>query len=124
MRAIVALPAATRSVAQARTFVRMVLGPDEHRVDDVELLTSELVTNAIRHAESAVILRVAAGPRIRVEVHDSRPPTGVVQERLDDPPAVPSTDPGGRGLLLVNALARRFGVEAGADGGKVVWFEL
>lgn len=102
----------------------MVLAPDEHRVDDVELLTSELVTNAIRHAESAVILGVAAGARIRVEVHDRRPPTGVVQERLDDPPAVPSNDPAGGGLLLVNALAQRFGVDAGADDGKVAWCEL
>lgn len=86
-------------------------------VDVVELLTSELVTNAVRHAHSTA--RVAAellGNRVRVSVTDDGPgaPT----------PGRPSPDAeSGRGLELVDALALRWGVVP-LDVGKTVWFEV
>lgn len=124
MRATLSLPAASRSVGQARAFVRVVLGPNHERIDDAELLTSELVTNAVKHAHSEVVLTVELGDGIRIEVDDRMAPTGVVARRLEDPPEVPADEPGGRGLLLVNAIASRHGVEPGPGGGKTVWFEL
>ncbi|HEY6746927.1 MAG TPA: ATP-binding protein, partial [Mycobacteriales bacterium] len=83
------------------------------------LLTTELVSNAIRHTrdELVVSVRVAAG-RLRVGVADSshrRPQLVQVGQR----------DTSGRGLHLVDALADRWGVDPDERGlGKTVWFEL
>ncbi|GHE24677.1 hypothetical protein GCM10017778_00200 [Streptomyces vinaceus] len=85
-----------------------------------ELLITELVTNALVHTDQGaeVSARLAAD-RLRVEVRDyaSRRPR----------PYVPTADDGthGRGLMLVQALADAWGVDASVQaGGKVVWFEL
>jgi nitrite reductase/ring-hydroxylating ferredoxin subunit/uncharacterized membrane protein/anti-sigma regulatory factor (Ser/Thr protein kinase) len=81
------------------------------------LLTSELVTNAVVHAggEIGLVARCDADT-LRVEVHDgeANPPveTGSGQEAL-----------GGRGIHIVDSLARRWGTESD-EHGKVVWFEL
>jgi len=86
-------------------------------VDTVALLTSEIVTNAILHAESAPELVVRlTDARIRVEVHDASPAVPVVQE--PDP-----YDPSGRGMAIVDRLARSWGVEHVPEG-KRVWFEV
>jgi anti-sigma regulatory factor (Ser/Thr protein kinase) len=112
-------PVDPRSVAAARRLASVAL--DGHApgvVEDAVLLTSELVTNAVRHAGSTVRVVVAVDDRlVRVEVHDDSPVHPVVG------PA-PSTATGGRGMPMVDVLARRWGVTAGADGGKAVWFEL
>ncbi|MFF1558568.1 ATP-binding protein [Streptomyces sp. NPDC058279] len=85
-----------------------------------ELLITELVTNALVHTEQgAEVSACIADTRLRVEVRDyaARRPR----------PHVPSADDGthGRGLVLVQALADDWGVDALAPGaGKVVWFEL
>lgn len=90
--------------------------------DTAELLTSELVTNALQHTAGGAVLTATLSegcPRLRVEVHDS----------LARRPRFRTTETGGdyatsgRGLMLVQALADAWGVRAG-DGGKVVWFEL
>ena len=113
------LPPDYTAAARARRFVRATLESwslDEI-IADTELLTSELVTNAILHARSAarVAIEYDGGP-VRVSVCDSSsaPP------RLRDygPQAVT-----GRGLLLVDRIAKRWGVDQ-ADGGKCVWFEV
>lgn len=83
----------------------------------VELLVSELVTNAIEHAHSGGSVTVRAlRSGLRVEVADDSP-------RL--PSLVPSApdDPSGRGLLIVDRLARRWGADPMPDG-KVVWFDV
>ena len=102
----------------ARRFVRTSLTEmDASMLDAVELLTSELVTNAVIHAGSEPRLGLVLHPdRIRVEVHDTdpRPPA----QRDPDP-----ASPGGRGLMLLEQLATSWGVDA-ADEGKVVWFEV
>jgi anti-sigma regulatory factor (Ser/Thr protein kinase) len=83
-----------------------------------ELLTSELVTNALVHTDDEAILTATVGPRgLRVEVRDfvARRP------RLRVPAADDGTN--GRGLLLVQSLAAAWGVRPHAVG-KSVWFEL
>ena len=102
----------------ARRFVRTSLTDiDPSMLDAVELLTSELVTNAVIHAGSEPRLVLVLLPdRIRVEVHDADP-TLPAQREPD------AARPDGRGLLLLEQLATSWGVEA-ADEGKVVWFEV
>ncbi|MEE1756599.1 ATP-binding protein [Streptomyces sp. SP18CS02] len=83
-----------------------------------ELLTSELVTNALIHTDSgAVVTATVTGSRLRVEVRD------FVSEL--PAPYVPVADDGthGRGLILVQALADAWGVKTHGVG-KVVWFEM
>jgi CheY-like chemotaxis protein len=112
-------PAQTRSVASARAFARRALeGWQEGDLGDtVELLLSELVTNAVLHAASAPNVAIRLLPdRVHVEVTDCdttqlRPQ----QARLDAE--------SGRGLALVEALAYRWGQVALPDG-KVVWFDV
>jgi anti-sigma regulatory factor (Ser/Thr protein kinase) len=93
--------------------------------DTAELLATEIVTNALQHTGGGAVLTatLSQGParRLRVEVHDTlarRPPPrpqGAV------PPADDATS--GRGLLLVEALADTWGIQA-RGAGKTVWFEL
>lgn len=92
-----------------------------HRVDDLRLLVSEVVTNAIRHAgtgpEDRVGLRIdVRGSRVRVEVRDEG--SGFVFRRTKADPARAS----GWGLYLVAELADRWGIED--DQQTCVWFEL
>jgi DNA-binding NarL/FixJ family response regulator len=82
----------------------------------VELLTSELVTNAVRHAKSAARVAVeVVGAKVRVSVTDDGP--GVPATARPSPDAE-----SGRGLELVEGLADRWGVIE-LDVGKTVWFE-
>jgi serine phosphatase RsbU (regulator of sigma subunit) len=88
----------------------------EELTDSVELLVSEVVTNAVRYASRPVTLRLVRTDVLHCEVRDD------VSEmpRLRQAGA---TDEGGRGLYLVNRLARRWGTSV-LSTGKVVWFEL
>lgn len=82
---------------------------------DVELLTSELVTNAIRHGRTEMLVTVDVDDeRVRVEVADRNPARP--QLRVPD-------ETGGRGLRLVDELSDRWGVHGGRPG-KTVWFEI
>ncbi|MEV0125718.1 ATP-binding protein [Streptomyces sp. NPDC050703] len=86
--------------------------------DVAELLTSELVTNALVHTDDDAVVTASMGPRgLRVEVRDfvgSRP-------EAREPDTGDSTH--GRGLVLVQSLADAWGVRAHGVG-KAVWFEL
>ncbi|MEU3045578.1 SpoIIE family protein phosphatase [Streptomyces sp. NPDC006984] len=84
--------------------------------DSVELLVSEVVTNAVRYAERPVMLRLLRTDVLRCEVGDDSPQLPR-QRRARD------TDEGGRGLFLVNRMTRRWGATR-LSTGKVVWFEL
>ncbi|MEU2659067.1 SpoIIE family protein phosphatase [Streptomyces sp. NPDC007325] len=88
----------------------------EELTDSVELLISEVVTNAVRYAERPVTLRLLKTDVLRCEVGDDSP-------QLPRQRRARETDEGGRGLFLVNRLARRWGATR-LSGGKVVWFEL
>ena len=91
---------------------------DPHVLEDLRLLVTELVSNSIRHAETASIrLRVAvAGDVVRVEVTD----TG--RGFIPSPHAPVEGRAGGWGLYLVDRLADRWGVAR--DGLTRVWFEI
>ncbi|MFJ6520231.1 SpoIIE family protein phosphatase [Streptomyces filamentosus] len=88
----------------------------EELTDSAELLISEVVTNAVRYAERPVTLRLLRTDVLRCEVGDDSP-------QLPRQRRARETDEGGRGLFLVNRLARRWGATR-LSGGKVVWFEL
>jgi anti-sigma regulatory factor (Ser/Thr protein kinase) len=123
------LPPTTASVPVARRFVRARLGAAAGAadgcadasvdVDTAALLVSEVVTNAILHARSTVTLTVdVADDVVRITVRDGSP----VQPRVH---AFAPTSATGRGLLLLDRLAKRWGVETDpVTGGKVVWFEV
>lgn len=87
--------------------------------DTAELLTSELVTNAITHGSGMVTLAIRReGPSLAVAVSDDAPGVPVVlPEQL--------LAPGGRGLRMVELLASAWGVKRREDGpGKIVWFRV
>jgi len=112
------LAAADVSPARARSIIRKALSmwdsDDEIRL--TELLTSELVTNAVRHAATEIMLRVEVDTRtVRVEVSD----TGAEMPVVADAP-----DIGGYGLRIVDQLAARWGVDPIPNDGKTVWFEV
>ncbi len=105
--------------AQARELVEQLLERTGHPelVATAVLLTSELVTNAVRHAHGEVSVRARCDDHVlRVEVGDSGSGMPRILEVVDD--AI-----GGRGMHLVEALATRWSTRS-VDGGKVVWFEL
>lgn len=109
------------SVGAARRFVRDVLMsrrvPDRV-VDTVELLTSEVVTNAIVHARS--------GPQLAVQV-DEAVVRVAVRDRSKAMPVRrlgPVDDVSGRGVVIVEELASAWGVERERGGSKRVWFEV
>jgi anti-sigma regulatory factor (Ser/Thr protein kinase) len=113
-----AFTAEARSVGAARRHARDVLGrhPAEH-VDAVELMVSELATNAVKHAHSAFKISIDdSGGEIRVEVSDA----GRGQPVLQSPG---SLEPSGRGLRIVEALSVAWGTVE-SPRGKTVWFTL
>lgn len=112
------LPASTSSARLARDLVRRALaGFDDPVVEIAELLASELVTNAVAHANCAPVMRIdVTGQAVRVAVQDDAP--GPVEAR-----EVPHDAPNGRGLLLVDSLAASWGW-APTPEGKRVWFTL
>ena len=108
-----------RSAGEARHFVaehlRDVVSDDVTEI--AVLLTSELVTNVIVHARTPLRLDLEAeGGAVRVAIADelTRPP---VPRLLGDGRLT------GRGIHLVQSLAREWGVEP-TERGKRVWFEL
>ncbi|MEO3808531.1 ATP-binding protein [Sphaerisporangium sp. B11E5] len=118
---VIELSGSPESVSLAREYVKTTIGADHPAVDDVTLLVSELVTNAVVHSDShnggKVTLTVTDGAgRIRGEVRDAGGDT--VPRPCNDMLAE-----GGRGLLLVDLISTRWGVEDDIAG-RVVWFEL
>ncbi|WP_185203390.1 ATP-binding SpoIIE family protein phosphatase [Streptomyces alkaliterrae] len=107
-----------QTASQARRLARRALArwDLEELTDTVELLVSEVVTNAVRYAERPITLRLLRTDRLRCEVGDDVPQLPRLRQAR-------ATDEGGRGLFLVNRLARRWGATR-LSTGKVVWFEL
>ena len=85
------------------------------------LLTSELVTNAVQHGRGPVELLLSEdSDRLHIEVGDSL--AGGLPHAPGRPPDIRQS---GRGLLIVDQLADRWGFRPRNDPpGKVVWFEL
>ncbi|MEW2072130.1 ATP-binding protein [Streptomyces sp. NPDC012403] len=123
----VALPHTTAAVPVARALVRTALAEREHAADcdTAELLTAELVANAVEHTSGSgpielVVRLLPAG--CQVEVHDADPePPGDLTR-----PARGVPDPWqehGRGLLLIRTLSSSCGHRP-TESGKAVWFRL
>jgi len=119
------LPAQPGSVGQARSAVRRALDTwGLHELSsDAELLASELVANAVEHADGTRI-----GFALRCQADAGGHP-GVVCEVSDSSPALPRAERSGpdavrgRGLAIVAALASASGVQTN-PGGKTAWFRL
>jgi anti-sigma regulatory factor (Ser/Thr protein kinase) len=113
------LPSLVTTPSTVRAFLRTAL--ETWKLDGLgeitELLADELVANVVRHVGQPMTVRaIRTGERVRVEVDDPSP----------DPPVLEHPDAEtvrGRGVLLLDALASRWGTETRPDG-KTVWFEL
>jgi anti-sigma regulatory factor (Ser/Thr protein kinase) len=104
-------------VRHSRELVREALATWglSHLADTVELLVSELVTNAVRHGAGDIGLRLIRTDSLLCEVRDDGYELPTLR-RAD------VTAENGRGLQLVTALAERWGTQR-TPTGKVVWFE-
>jgi anti-sigma regulatory factor (Ser/Thr protein kinase) len=108
------------AVRDARRYVRAGLTGNlsEERLDDVVLVVSEVVTNAVVHGAPPGTLGISLSDGlVRIEVTDSTT-AGPVQEALHH------ESQRGRGIALMDTLADRWGVVVGPHEGKVVWFEV
>nr|WP_254879005.1 ATP-binding protein [Streptomyces sp. NA04227] len=109
--------AAPEAVGELRQAVRAVVGAG----CDAELCVSELVTNVITHVGAGTVVSLCVTARrggcIRVALTDPDPQRWPVLRRATD------DEESGRGLALLDAIARRWGVEQGAHS-KTVWCEL
>jgi len=118
----VRVPDRLDSVPAARAFLTRLLdgwGVEDEVIDDASLLTSELMTNAVKHGSGIVNLRVEAEDGV---IHVS------VRDDADDVPVLDEADltsTGGRGLWIVQSIAHDWGTSSeDEDAGKTVWFEL
>lgn len=111
------LPAEVESVPRARHFVCSLL--IDHRffylVQDVQLVVSELATNAVRHANTPFTVALEQVDRsVLLTVSDGSPV----------PPVRPTNDllhTGGRGLTIVDLVSRDWGVTRRPGEAKSVW---
>ena len=116
------LPPASPAAGLARRATRDALTAWRvaHLEETALLVVSELVTNAVLHARagaSAIALRLeTSGDRLRIEIHDGDP-CG------PDPRTPTPLDESGFGLLLVEAMADKWGVLQTSTG-KAVWAEF
>ena len=116
----IALDAGPVAAAEARTEVRAAILAWDLPVDEsvAVLLTSELVTNAIRHEEGETVTLVitSACGQLRVEVHDT-------SHSVPIPVDGPADAETGRGLMLVASLSKEWGFFR-TPTGKAVYFML
>lgn len=120
------LPATVESVPRARHALRGSIRADipDDPLDVLELLVSELVTNAVQHSpqSTTVTVEVLRGERtVRIAVTDAG--ALLPRPRRAASFAESSAAEHGRGLLLVEALAESWGSRP-VPGGKVVWCDV
>lgn len=114
------LPRSAESVAAARRFVETKVKEWrlEPLLDDALMVTSELVTNAITHADSSCRIRLSvSATTLRIDVLDGGSGT-------PEPRPASETEEHGRGLHMVDAVASAWGLEEVPGRGKLVWAEL
>ncbi|MGI3200653.1 PAS domain S-box protein [Streptomyces sp. GLT-R25] len=113
------LPAVPDSVPEGRAFLTKALTSWDctTTADDARLLLSEILTNAVQHAQGPLGLHLCrTATELTVEVSDHSP-------HLPQPRLAAEDDESGRGLILVRALADTWGVRP-TDEGKTTWFTL
>lgn len=112
--------ATEKAVPAARLYVEMTLEAWglAGLADDAKLIVSELVTNALRHGAGPIDVRCAISDdeEFVMEVRDSSPELPEVED-------TDLLDLSGRGLVIVEALARAWGARPAEDG-KVTWAAL
>lgn len=124
----VRLPADRRTPATARAIVRDVLaeaGLDE-LLNEALLLTTELSTNAVVHARTELDIEVVAdanGLTVTVTDFAAGPIENVTAQPKNDEADISDVSERGRGLLLVDHFASRWGTTHQRTG-KGVWFRL
>ncbi|MFC4563173.1 SpoIIE family protein phosphatase [Nocardiopsis mangrovi] len=120
---------APETAGDARSFVRETLAnwSVESDADDIILLVSELVTNAVVHAESVLELTVRRlNGAVEVVVADRVPGRAVPQAgplTVDTSPSHENARSGGLGLALAAAIATSWGVSYSKED-KAVWFRI
>ncbi|HEX5199152.1 ATP-binding protein [Paractinoplanes rhizophilus] len=88
-------------------------------IGPASLVADELVTNGVEHAGTLMTLQISRrGRGLHLALGDGSP----APPRLPPPPS--PTEPRGRGLMLVDAIATRWGWLPAGEGGKVVWATL
>ncbi|MET7780502.1 PAS domain S-box protein [Streptomyces mirabilis] len=113
------LPAIPDSVPEGRAFLSKALTSwgCATKADDARLLLSEVLTNAVQHAQGPIGLHLCrTALDLTIEVGDHSP-------QLPQPRFAAEDDESGRGLVLVRALADDWGVRP-TDDGKTTWFTL
>jgi anti-sigma regulatory factor (Ser/Thr protein kinase) len=119
---IIALPAAANAPEIARQYVRRNCdGLPQELLADAEIMVSELVTNALQYGRPQITLHLRSDPPgVGIGVADDGPPLGPGPRGHPEP-----SEPRGRGLMIVDALASTWGVTAHDPlPGKTVWFQL
>ncbi len=101
---------ALNAAAQLRDQLRREL-PVGHACEEILLVASELTTNAVLHGRQPVDVQVTVDGDVARVVHDAHPQMGVLAEDS-------------RGLLLIEHIARAWGVSRKPGHGKMVWAEI
>ncbi|UIX35624.1 MEKHLA domain-containing protein [Streptomyces sp. GQFP] len=113
------LPATASSVPAGRTFVSETLAAWDclQQTGDARLLVSEILTNAVQHAQGPLVLHLRRTvTELAVEISDLSP-------HLPQPRLAAHDEESGRGLILVETLAAGWGVRPD-ERGKTTWFTL
>ncbi|WP_168221275.1 ATP-binding protein [Actinomadura sp. WMMA1423] len=122
------LAATPPAVRLGRSYVRELVGQhfgaDRSELGDLELLTSEAMTNSVLHArprrDGTITLTVLHVDRyVRVEVTDGGAASPAQPRQPDD--ALPTS---GRGMSLIKALATDYGTSRGRNGASTFWFGI
>lgn len=120
MRIPLDLDADPQVAALARRAAGAALTAAPYDVDGatVELVVSEMVTNAIRHAGTRSTLEICVEPEhVRIEIRDG-------DERVPEVHLPDAEAEHGRGMAVVAGLADRWGVDVLPGVGKLVWAEI
>ncbi len=120
-RASIEIPADVHAPEAARNIVAALLPAWDlgDLISDAQLIASELVTNAYRHAQGTAgfeLLLVQRDAGVRIALADGSSIKPVIAELSHERPS-------GRGMMLVSALCTEWGSES-RDGGKQVWADL
>lgn len=108
---------ATADVRRARRVAADTAAAHGFDTTDVELLTSELASNAVLHTQGPFGVEVSVdGDIVRVAVHDGDPTPPTMRDGA-------ATAVTGRGMRIVERVATRWGVDVEQEG-KTVWFEV